>query len=346
MPHSDARSSLHSPLPDVVPKGAFHFPIETFRGTRDFGFLLLPQFTLLAFSAALDPLRVANQLAQKPLYRWSVFSETGAPVVSSTGMEMGVHGALDALPKDLRLLICSGNQGLDVAQEATLAVLRRHLRFGGKVGGICTGAATLARIGVLEGRSFTLHWENQPGFVERYPALIPSTARFEMDGDLWTCGGGVAATEMMLQVIQEDYGRDFAIVVSDMCLNGGEIEKPMPQRSSLARALSTRNPKLVQVVQAMHHNIEEPLSFDDLSALTDMSRRQIERHFKQYLGETPMTAYRNIRLDRARALCVETDMTVSQIAVACGFNTTSVFSRHYRDRFGTSPSAGQRKPAP
>ncbi len=323
----------------MVPEGAFFFPVEGFDNPRELGFLLLPRFTLLAFSAALDPLRIANQLAQKPLYRWTVFSETGDAVSSSSGMDIGVHGSLDALPQNLRLLVCSGNQGLEAASDTTVAKLRKHVRFGGNVGGICTGAATLARAGLLQDRTFTLHWENQPGFIEAFPDLAPSPKRFEIDGDLWTCGGGAAATEMMLTIIQRDHGRDFAIVVSDMCLNGGQIDPGTAQRSSLARALSTRNPKLVQVVQAMHRNIEDPLALDDLSAMTGLSRRQIERHFSQYLGESPTITYRNIRLDRARALIVETDMTVAQIAVACGFNSNSVFSRHYRERFGASPSA-------
>ena len=328
--------------PDIVPKGAFYFPVTRFEKTTDLGFLLLPRFTLLAFSAALDPLRVANQLAQKPLYRWTVFSESGGSVTSSSGMDVSTHARLVDLPKGLRLLVCSGNQGMDAASESTLAVLRKHARFGGPVGGICTGAATLARAGLLQDQTFTLHWENQPGFVEKFPDLTPTSKRFEIDGDLWTCGGGAAATELMLSIIQRDYGRDFAIVVSDMCLNNGDLEPRSAQRSSLARALSTRNAKLVQVVQAMYHNIEEPATFDDLSKMTGLSRRQIERQFQQFLGETPMTAYRNIRLDRARALSVETDMSVAEIAMACGFNSTDVFSRHYKARFGVSPSAQRR----
>lgn len=330
--------------PDIIPKGAFHFPTAEFETTRHLGFLLLQNFTLLAFSAAVEPLRIANQLSQKPLYHWSVFSETGSAVVSSSGIDVGVDSAIEVLPKDLRLLVCSGNQGMVSASEKTVALLRRHARFGGKFGGICTGAATLARAGLLADHAFTLHWENQPGFIEKFPSLPPTPDRFEIDGDLWTCGGGTAATEMMLNIILRDYGRDFAIAVSDMCLNGGDIEGRTAQRSSLGRALSTRNPKLVQVIHEMHLNIEEPLTLHDLSIRTGLSRRQIERHFRQLLNASPMTTYRNIRLDRARTLFVETEMTVSEVAFACGFNSTCVFSRHYKARFGSSPSAYLNKP--
>jgi transcriptional regulator GlxA family with amidase domain len=267
-----------------------------------------------------------------------VFSETGAPVVASSGVEVGVDKAITDIQQEDRLLVCSGNQGTQAASEKAVAALRKHARFGGKFGGICTGAATLARAGLLKDRIFTLHWENQPGFLEQFPDLAPTMGRFEIDGDLWTSGGGNAATEMMLAVIQRDHGRKFAIVVSDMCLSGSDFEARTVQRSSYARALSTRNSKLVQIIRKMHENIEEPLSLEHLSEQIGLSRRQIERHFLQYLNETPNTAYRNIRLDRARMLLAETEVSVLEVAIACGFSSGSVFSRHYRARFGTSPS--------
>ena len=324
---------------NIIPTGAFHFPVTTFKQTRNLGFLLLPEFTLLAFSAAVDPLRIANQIAQKPLYRWTIFSEDGGPVASSSGVDVSAHCSINDLPKNLQLLTCAGNNGMDAASAHVLSRLRHHVRFGGTVGGICTGATTLARAGLLKDRTFTLHWENQPAFIETFPDLSPTSRRFEIDGGLWTCGGGVATTEMMLSVIGQDYGQDFAVAVSDMCLNKGDIAPSVAQRSSLARALSTRNPNLIKVVQEMHDNIEEPLSLDELIARTNVSRRQVERHFRQLLNDSPMNWYRNIRLDRGRTLIVETDMSLAQIAIACGFNSVNVFSRHYKKRFGTSPSA-------
>lgn len=322
----------------VVPKGAFHFDVESFRETRRIGFLLMPDFTLLAFSSAVDPLRIANQLSQKPLYDWVVVSEDGVPVSSSSGVSVNVDIGLTDVPDRLQLMVCSGNDAIGTTTPDTLAALRRHVRFGGTVGGICTGAAVLAQAGLLADRKFTLHWENQPSFVEVYPDLIPTGRRFEVDGTLWTSGGGAAATEMMLAMIAQDYGRDFAVVVSDRCLNGGEFEPRSSQRSSIARALNTRNPRLIRVVQLMYEHIEEPLSMDELSERSGASRRQIERHFKSYIGQSPASVYRGIRLDRARSLLVETDMTASEIAVACGFNSLSNFARRYRERFGVSPS--------
>ena len=323
--------------PDLVPAGAFSYPVQDAKETRWFGFLLLPQFTLLAFSAALDPLRIANQLAQKPLYGWLVYSEEGAPVSSSSGIDIGVHASLEELHSDTYLFVCSGNNGTNAASDASLGRVRRHARFGGKVGGICTGAATLARAGLLTGKKFTLHWENQPGFSEAFPQLAPTPQRFERDGDLLTCGGGTAATELMISLIAEDYGKDFAIAVSDMCLNGSDITIRNEQRSSIAKAISSRNPRVLAVLRAMYDNIETPLTLDELAEHARISRRQIERQFKQLLGEAPAQTYRNIRLDRARTLLMETNMSVTEVAMAAGFNSDNVFSRHFKARYSETP---------
>ncbi len=320
-----------------MPAGAFSYPVKKPQQTRWFGFLLLPEFTLLAFSAALDPLRIANQLAQKPLYGWLVLSEDGAAVSSSSGIDISVHAPLDELKPDTYLFACSGNNGTKVASDGVLGHVRRHVRFGGKVGGICTGAATLARAGLLGGKRFTLHWENQPGFNEEFPDLPPTAHRFEQDGTLLTCGGGAAATEMMIAVIAQDYGEDFAIAVSDMCLNGPEIARRSEQRSSIAKAISSRNPRVLAVLRAMYDNIETPLTLESLAETAGISRRQIERQFKLLLGEAPAQTYRNIRLDRARTLLMETNLSVMEVSIAAGFNSDGVFSRHFKARYGESP---------
>lgn len=333
-----SKTTLENPnRSDLVPAGAFTYPVTAPHATRWFAFLLLPEFTLLAFSAALDPLRIANQLAQKPLYGWLVLSQDGAAVSSSSGIDVGVHAALGELGPETHLLTCSGNNGVKIASESVLSNLRRHVRFGGKVGGICTGAATLARAGLLDHKRFTLHWENQPGFIEAFPDLTPTPHRFEADGDLLTCGGGAAATEMMISLIAQDYGQDFAIAVSDMCLNGPDLSTRSEQRSSIAKAISSRNPKVLEVLRAMYENIEEPLQLIELAEKAGISRRQMERQFKQLLDEAPAQTYRNIRLDRSRTLLMETDLSVMQVAMASGFNSDAVFSRHFRARYGETP---------
>ena len=327
----------HGSITDLVPSGAYSFPISNPKDTRWFTFLLLPEFTLLAFSAALDPLRIANQLAQKPLYGWRIVSENGMAVTSSSGVNVSVHGDLSAIAQSHQLLVCSGNNGTQVASARTLSAVRRHMRFGGKAGGVCTGASTLARAGVLQGRTFTLHWENQLGFTEAFPSLAPTSSRYEIDRDISTCGGGTAATEMMICKIAGDYGQDFGAAVSDMCLNGSDVSTRTEQRSSIGKVINSRNPKVLMALRAMYNNIEDPVPLEELAKSVGVSRRQLERQFVQLLGESPAKSYRNIKLERARSLLAETDLSVMQVAMATGFNSVALLSRHFRERYGETP---------
>lgn len=322
----------------LVPKGAAYFPAPKSGPTRGYAFILVPGFTLLAFASAVEPLRIANQLSQQPLYCWTVLSETGKAVVSSSGIPVGVDGKLDPLDKATRLFVCAGNPQMAAAAPAIVAATQRHHRFGGVVGGICTGAVALAKAGLFEGRRFTLHWENQPGFVETFPTLAPTLNRFETDGRLLTCGGGAASTDMMLAIIADDHGSGFAAMVSEMCLRTVMPGVNAEQRSSTAALMSSRNPVLVATVTLMNRHIDDPLSMDDLAAAAGYSRRHLERLFREAVGQTPGDFYRGLRLDRGRNLLSTTDLTLMEVAVACGFSTVSHFSKSFRARFGTAPS--------
>ncbi|MEY4983035.1 MAG: hypothetical protein RIR62_1301 [Pseudomonadota bacterium] len=325
-------------LGPLVPKGAAFFPVEDPGPTRGYGFILVPGFTLLAFASAVEPLRIANQLSQKPLYRWRLLSETGAMVPSSSGIPVGVDGTLDQAEKGARLFVCAGNPAMAAAAPAVVNAVARHHRFGGTVGGICTGAVALAKAGLVAGKRFTLHWENQPGFVETFPDLAPTSNRFESDGRILTCGGGAASTDMMLSIIAADHGADFAAIVSDMCLRTVLPGVAPEQRSSIAALMSSRNPVLIATVNLMNRTIDAPLPLEELAAAAGYSRRQMERLFRSATGSTPGNFYRGLRLDHGRNLLATTDLSLIEIATACGFDTVSHFSKSFRARFGTAPT--------
>lgn len=322
----------------LVPKGAAYFPVPKPGPTRDYAFVLIPGFTLLAFSSAVEPLRIANQLSQQPLYRWRVLSETGAPVASSAGIRLEADAPLRPQDRDANLFICAGNPPMAAAAPAVVVAVQRHHRFGGMVGGICTGAVALARAGLLQGQRFTLHWENQPGFVEAFPDLYPTVNRFESDARILTCGGGAASTDMMLRIIADDHGPDFAAMVSEMCLRTVLPGVEAGQRSSVAALMSSRNPVLIAAIALMNRHLEDTLEMRDLAQATGYSRRHLERLFRDATGQTPGAFYRALRLDRGRNLLATTDMTLVEIATACGFASAANFSKSFRARFGEAPT--------
>lgn len=324
---------------DFVPKGAASFRVDYDGPAREFYFLLLPRLTLLAFSAALEPLRIANQVAGKELYRWYLMTEDGAPVRCSCGVLLTPDRALGDLPRDARGFVCAGVEPARHVSARVAHWISRQRAFGGRVGGICTGAFALAQAGQLDGRRFTLHWENQPAFMERYIGLTPSGRLFENDNGLLTCGGGSAATDMMLSLIEADHGTDLAAVVADMCLHQRSRSPDMAQRSAHSRALSSRNPHLLAAIQIMSDTLETPLESDDIARQAGVSRRQLERLFRRYINQSPAQFYMGLRVSQAHALLGETSMSVGEIAMATGFASASQLSARFRKRFGLSPGA-------
>ena len=322
-----------------VPRGAASFDVAYDGPPRDYYFLLMPKLTLLAFTAALEPLRVANQVTGKELYRWYVMTEDGAPVVCSCGVNITPDTSLTNVPRNASAFVCGGVEPLENLSQASVAWISRQRAFGCQVGGICTGAFALARAGLLTDRRFTLHWENQPAFRETFLDLEPTENLYEHDRDLLTCGGGSAATDMMLAIIEAQFGAELAAIVADMCLHNRSENRAVPQRSAYASAIGSRNPRLIAAVEFMRSNLEEPVDAGEVARHVGLSRRQLERLFTRYIGVTPAQYYLDIRVMRAHALLNETNMTVAAIAAATGFTSSSQLSQRFRKRYGKSPSA-------
>ena len=323
----------------LIPQGAAYFrPAHGDAPTRAFDFLICPSFTLLAFASAVEPLRIANQLSQRPLYAWRTATSDGQPVTSSCGLTVQVDGPLGQPARDTTLVVCAGNQPEKATAPAIVAAVQRHHRHGGHVAGLCTGPFALAKAGLLTNRRFTLHWENQPAFREMFPTLTPSETKFEIDDRILTTGGGAAATDLMIDIIAQGQGEAFASMVLDMCLRRVAIGRDPGQRSSLSAVAQLRNPGLSAMVDLMKRHIEDPLSMEDLSTRAGYSRRNVERIFRKALGLPPARFYLDMRLDHARNLLSGTDLSLSEISAACGFSTRSHFSKAFTARFGTAPS--------
>jgi len=300
-------------------------------------FLLLERFTLLAFAAAIEPLRLVNRIAGRTLFTWSVISETGAPVEASNGVSVAVDGGLGDLGRDTVLIVCGGERVHLAASRTILGWLRREARTGAAMGAVCTGAWALARAGLLDGRRATIHWENRDGFLEEFPDVELSQAIYVIDRNRYTAAGGAAAGDLMLNLIARRHGADIANRVADQMVHTNVRSDRDTQRLSIPTRIGVRHPKLSQVIRRMEENIEEPIPPPDLAREVGMSTRQLERLFRRYLNRSPKRYYMELRLGKARNLLMQTDMSVINVALACGFTSPSHFSKCYRALYQTTP---------
>ena len=300
-------------------------------------FVLLDQFTMLCFTCAVEALRIANRMSGQTLYEWVLAGEGGQEAYCSAGIGFKLDMDFGELQRDDVVMLCGG---IDVQQATTkplLNWLRREARRGVTTAGLCTAGYTLAKAGLLDGKRATIHWENHDSFLEEFDEVELTKSVFVMDGNRYTTAGGTSSIDLMLKIIADDFGEELANIVADQLIYTTIRTDQDTQRLSIPTRIGVRHPRLSQVIQMMEANIEEPISPSVLASDVGMSTRQLERLFRRYLNRSPKRYYMELRLQKARNLLMQTDMSVINVALACGFASPSHFSKCYRAQYNTTP---------
>ncbi|MFZ9132593.1 MAG: GlxA family transcriptional regulator [Gemmobacter sp.] len=292
---------------------------------------------MMSFAGAIEPLRIANRMAGRTLYGWLLAGEGGESVTCSNGASFRLDIGLEDIDREDTILVCGGVDVQKATSRAILNWLRREARRGVAVGGLCTGSWALAKAGLLDGRKATIHWENQDGFAEEFTEVTLSKSVFVVDGNRLSTAGGTASLDLMLKLIANDHGEDLANAVADQLIYSAIRTDRDTQRLSIPTRIGVRHPKLAQVIGMMEAAIEEPVSPSELAEDVGMSTRQLERLFRRYLNRSPKRYYMELRLQKARNLLMQTDMSVINVALACGFASPSHFSKCYRAQYNTTP---------
>lgn len=316
---------MHSSLSD--PTSANHF-----------GFLTLSGFSMIALTNAIEPLRMANCLAECELYRWSVYSVNGTPAAASNGLTLTPTKRIDESAVPDILFVCGGANVTRAVDRELVQLLCGLAQRRIVLGALCTGAYALARAGLLDGYRCAIHWENIWGSRENFPRIMFTPNLFVVDRDRYTCTGGVAPLDFMIHLITPRIGRALAAGISEAFIIDRVRESTDHQYIPLAARLGGSYPSVTLAAQLMEANIEEPLSIGELAQLCETSQRQLQRLFRSNLNLTPEQYYVTVRLGRARKLLQQTSMSVIDIGVACGFGSPCHFSRSYRALFGHAPS--------
>jgi len=299
--------------------------------------VLVPEFTLLPVTSIIDPLRLANRLSEKELYSWSIHSTDGGAVTASSDITLVADGNLEAIPEHATVIVCGGTNVHRYGDKILFNWLRKQARLGTDIGAVCTGAQLLAMAGLLNGYTCTIHWENQPGFVEEFPDINVTSALFEVDRDRFTGAGGTSALDLMLSLISAQHGAMLASAVAENILHSPIRQPGEHQRMSLPARIGARHPKMVGIIEQMENNLEDPLSPSLLAREAGLSTRQLERLFRRYLDRSPKRYYLELRLKKARSLLLQTSMSVINVALACGFSSPSHFSKCYRAYYSRTP---------
>jgi AraC family carnitine catabolism transcriptional activator len=331
-------------------------PADSHRPRR-FALILVPGFTALGLALVTEPLFIANWIAGRRLFAWTTLSADGLAVASSAGAAQPVDAPLgqgDAF--DTVLVVASFEARAAAADRRLLHWLRRQARRGAEIGAVETGSEVLAAAGLLPAGAVPVHWYNRQGFAERHPEASLADARWWLGGGRAVSAGGTATLDLMLALIAREAGAPLAAEVARHLLVAGprpaDERQPGPEPAAPpapacaagddAAAAAAADP--VERARAlMRAHLAEPLACAEIARRAGLSARQLQRIFRARTGATMRRTYLVLRMERAHQLVQQTDLSVTEIAVACGFAASESFSRCYRAFFGVAPSRDRRQ---
>jgi transcriptional regulator GlxA family with amidase domain len=305
---------------------------------QTFVFLLVPGFSMMSLSSAVEPLRSLNRLVRHEAYRWVLASLDGSPVEASNGIAFQTVAQDVALQQADVFFACGGLRIQEADERRYLATLRQAARRRILVGSLSTGSYLLAKAGLLSGYRCTIHWENRSAFQEEFPNLDCTNKIYEIDRDRLTCSGGTAAMDMMLHLIADRHGADLARGVANQFHHERIRDEREEQRGGRLELLAQFPDKVRQTIGLMQRHIENPLPLPDIGRRVALSPRQLERLFLRHTGMSPLRFYMQLRVDRARELLLYSDRAVIEVAISTGFTSTSHLATWYKRIYGVRPS--------
>lgn len=307
-----------------------------------FGFLTLPDYSMIAVTNAIEALRMANRCAGHAAYRWTVYGLNETPVPASNGLTLGPTQRLGVGATPDILFACGGVDVRAAVSRPLLAALRRAARDGTPLGALCTGTFALAAAGLLDDYRCAVHWEDMAAMRAEFPEIELANELFVLDRNRLTCTGGTGPLDMMLHVIEARLGRLIAehvkaTFVLDRIRPSGE-RQPLNEDDRVGPG----QPMLARAMVMIEQRLGEKQPLSEVAAALGISLRQLQRVFRAEIGDSPAAFIKTLRLKRAQAMLQTMKLPVTDVAMACGFGSSTYFASAYRDHFGHSPRAERR----
>jgi len=300
-----------------------------YRVPTQISILLFDRFSNHCLANVLEPLRAANDLSSQQVFEWNIVVLGGQRVRSSSGLRLEADAQLADMRGDI-LMVMPSYGFLTHANVTSSRALRAAARRFDILAGLDTGSWLLAEAGLLDGYRATIHWDELDRFSERFSDIDVQKEAVIYDRDRITCGGASTAFALAMQMIEKQHGAALRLRVEHL-FSGAYAQRPVRRGGIAARA-----------VDLMRAHIEEPLPIAQLAQQLGRSQKHLEQQMLARLGAAPQVIYRRIRLERARQLSLDTNISVEEISVRCGYQDASAMTRAFRSEYGTTPQALRR----
>jgi len=336
-----SKSHIFSPVMQDI--NSLYLPANTNTAqTTKIVFILLEHFSMMSFTAAVDTLVTANLISEQKLFDIHSYALDKERVTSDLSIEIATHGALSTLEieqsSNIDLLIICGGLRCSFKPNATLSKrLKQAQGINISLGSIWNGVIALAQAKTISHQQCAIHIDNHALLQEQFPEIKLSELNHCISEKLISCADANGALEMMLKLVEMRYSSALSRAVKAI-LNanktGNDGTTHLVQYNN-----KEQFPKLLlNAIQLMNANIEEPIAIDELALLLATNRRQLERIFKQHLATSPSRHYLEIRLTYARRLLLQTSESITDIALATGFVSSNHFSYSFKQFFRIAPS--------
>lgn len=302
-------------------------------------FLLLDHFSMSTFSVALDACVTANLIYSRKLYQMQTCGIDQPRALSDLGIAIPTDGVLDDLELDANsvLVVCGGYRNELGPLPKLTTKLHEAAQRGATLCGIWNGSYYLSAAGTVDDIPVAIHQDNRALMRECFPEQELSYAAYSAGPGRYTCAGPNSVLDMMLDMISDQQGGACAQSIEEVI--GRDRTSAEGECSSSLMLSDPQAPQaLKDSILLMEKNIDEPLPVNEIAELVGISRRQIERLFNRHVGSSPARYYLECRLTQARQLLLQSNLSITDVSVACGFVSSTHFSRSYRRLFGHPPT--------
>ena len=291
------------------------------------GFWLLEAFDLYALANALEPLRLANQVAGRSVCQWQILSLEGRDLNASNGIATATTRLDQSQPLDV-LILCGGDNLHSRTEHPDLRQQLYHWAAQPMgLGALGKAGWLLAQIGALNGFRCSLPEPDPSLSFAAFRDLSPVAAPFCVDRQRLTCVGPQAVQGLMHELLARIHGRGLVL----------RMEKHAARQSRPLQPINNAPAKLQATLALMNGHLTRTLGIDELAEAMGISRRHLERLFKRNLGCSPSRHYLDLRLQQARQLLRAGEQSLSDVTAECGFVSLQHFFRCYRQYFGAHP---------
>jgi AraC family transcriptional regulator, glycine betaine-responsive activator len=302
---------------------------------RRVAFILPDAFSMLAFTAAMDALRTANLVNPFRRYEITTVSLHSGGVISDLGIPLTTDISIHALDPAQDVIMVVGGFRVKLKPDPVLRKKLAKAPARTLLGGLWNGCYFLAEAGLMTGFRCAFHPEGRAVMAEAFPELEVATNAYVIDRQRISCAGASSALRMMLETMRHLGDDSIEAVEAILCCDEPDA---VPGESTPSRDRDPTLPQaLTRALELMWLNVEEPLCIDELAVRTGISRRQLERRFIRFTGASPTRYYLELRLTRARQLVLQSNRSLTEVAIATGFKSYPHFHRRFRECFGAAP---------